>query len=404
VDQTAPNRHAVAFRVAIVVALGALAMVAPAAGARIHWPQSHRQSQPSRHPVVLHTPQRTRISLLYVLTSAAGTLTTQHGQLTLTLTGVEPQLVWFSDRPARRAGSFPARGIVSSWEGFGFGRVPPNAALVYTDKRGNRDRTVILELSHPRVAGGGRVLRFAATVVDPRTVRSGDLASHARVADRRPASHLTDPSLFIDSVAGMSYNGCVIQPYGDCSGLGEALTGTDFTELDLQGIDFQGDNLSDSTFNGANLNGANLAGTTLNGASFNDVQASNAAFQDSSFYGATALNGNFTGSSFENADLNWSNFSGANLTKAHLGTWEENAILDNANLTHATVFSVNFNWAHLENTNFSDVLFWGVDLWGATLTGDNLSGASGCIYPLDAFGKRRGTFSCGAPGEGGEGL
>jgi hypothetical protein len=343
--------------------------------------------------VKLHTPKRTRISLLYVVNAGAGTLRSQNGQLTLTLTGVEPQTVWFSDRPARRTGSFPARDMVSSWDGFGFDRVPPNAALVYTDED-RRDRTVILELSQPSVAKGGRVLSFAATVVDPRTVHSGDLASHAKVADRRPASHLVDPSLFIDSVAGMSYDGCVIQPYGDCSGLGEVLAGTDFDELDLQGIDFEGDNLSNSTFNGANLNGANLTGTNLEDDSFNDVQAANASFRRSSWAGASAVNGNFTGSSLEEADMNWSNFTGANLTKAQVGTWAEDANFDNANLTDATVFSVDFVSSQLVNTNFTGVGFWGVDFWGATLADDNLTRAGGCIYPRHAFRDMGFSFLC----------
>jgi uncharacterized protein YjbI with pentapeptide repeats len=328
-----------------------------------------------------------------VLNAGAGTLRSENGQLTLTLTGVEPQTVWFSDRPARRTGSFPARDMVSSWEGFGFGRVPPNAALVYTDEE-RRDRTVILELSQPHVERGGHILRFAVTVVDPRTVHSGDLASHAKVADRSPASHLVDPSLFIDSVAGMSYDGCVIQPYGDCSGLGEVLAGTDFDELDLQGIDFEGDNLSYSTFNGANLNGANLTGTNLEDDSFNDVQATKASFQHSTWAGASAVNGNFTGSSLEEADMNWSNFTGANLTKAQIGTWAEDANFDNANLTDATVFSVNFVSSQLVNTNFTGVGFWGVDFWGATLADDNLTRAGGCIYPRHAFGRMGGSFFC----------
>jgi hypothetical protein len=355
-------------------------MTTPAAGARIHWAHRRHQSPPSRHAVKLHTPKRTRISLLYVLNAGAGTLRSENGRLTLTLTGVEPQTVWFSDRPARRTGSFPARDMVSSWEGFGFGRVPPNAALVYTDEE-RRDRTVILELSQPYVERGGHVMSFPVTVVDPRTVRSGDLAGHAKVADRRPASHLVDPSLFIDSVSGVSSGGCVLQPYSDCSGWGLGLYGTDFNELDLQGMDFEGDDLGNSTFTGANLNGANLAKTNVEGDSFNDVQASNA--------------------SFEEADMNWSNFTGANLTKATVGTYAEDANFDNANLTDATVSSVNFVWSQLVNTNFTGVYFWGVDFAGATLAGDNLTRAGGCIYPRHAFGHMGGSFFC--PEEPGEG-
>ncbi len=66
----------------------------------------------------------------------------------LTLRKVNPQVVWFSDRPARQSGHIPVGGFARSWEGFGFVEDPPNAALtlLHADDRGD---TVVMSSARP---------------------------------------------------------------------------------------------------------------------------------------------------------------------------------------------------------------------------------------------------------------
>ena len=50
----------------------------------------------------------------------------------LKLFGVNPQVVWFSDRPARSRAT-PVGDFARSWPGFGLLDDPPNAALTLLD-------------------------------------------------------------------------------------------------------------------------------------------------------------------------------------------------------------------------------------------------------------------------------
>src|SRR5690348_3842573 len=106
-------------------------------------------------------PKLQKVSLLYVVDSASGTLTGKGKARALTLKGTAADAVWFSDRPERRSGSFPTGGLASSWKGFGFAADPPNAALVYMDPALGFERTVVLTLSKPRYAAKSHALSFA---------------------------------------------------------------------------------------------------------------------------------------------------------------------------------------------------------------------------------------------------
>lgn len=144
---------------------------------------------------------KTKLSLLFVVNGATGTLVPQQGHpgsYTLTLTNLEPNAVWFSDRPARLSGAFPSSALPRAWKRMGFAADPPNAALDYTDPALRSPRNVILELTHPHYDKRHRTLSFTTRIIDPTTVSSGNLASHARRADRTPATRFTDPSVFID--------------------------------------------------------------------------------------------------------------------------------------------------------------------------------------------------------------
>ncbi|MGI9186115.1 MAG: hypothetical protein ACR2J9_01105 [Gaiellales bacterium] len=61
------------------------------------------------------------------------------------------RLAWFTDRPARRAGTATAADLVMGWHANGFDAVPPNAAFVMT--RGGASSQIIVVLKNARRQG-----------------------------------------------------------------------------------------------------------------------------------------------------------------------------------------------------------------------------------------------------------
>ncbi|MFN8025035.1 MAG: hypothetical protein U0W40_01375 [Acidimicrobiia bacterium] len=116
----------------------------------------------------------------------------------LTLTGVRPQAVWFSDRPAREAGRLP---VADLEQAFFARQTPPNAALVVDGASGARD-VVVVELSKPRYDARSRTLRFVAEPVKADDVLRAvhpRLAALADRADDQVTGKFGEASLFVDS-------------------------------------------------------------------------------------------------------------------------------------------------------------------------------------------------------------
>src|SRR5882757_6380157 len=181
-------------------------------------------------------PTVKKVSLLYALEAGSGMLVPEKGKgssYRLVLEGLDRNVTWFSDRPARRSGSFAVPILARSWKGFGFTSDPPNAALTYSEKGGGSARTVIVEISHPSLARGR--LSFAVRVLDPKAIKAGNLAAHATAADRDPARALVDASLFIDDTTAKLVGGCIMQPSTRCEG-------ADLGAIDLYGADLWGAN------------------------------------------------------------------------------------------------------------------------------------------------------------------
>jgi hypothetical protein len=84
---------------------------------------------------------------------------------------------------------------VRRWSRFGFGDVPPNAALVVVRAPSDRD-VLVVELSRPRLTTGGRRLSFRAVAL--RGNPGGLLREFGRKADRRVGSRFGRVSLFVD--------------------------------------------------------------------------------------------------------------------------------------------------------------------------------------------------------------
>ena len=109
--------------------------------------------------------------------------------------------------------------------------------------------------------------------------------------------------------------------------LKEALN-NNFTNMDLRGWSFKGQNLSGADFTGADLEGAtfidailvstNFEGANLKNADFSCVNAWSANFNSTNCKDALFLSANLTEASFEGADLDGASFAQANLTEANL--------------------------------------------------------------------------------------
>ena len=161
------------------------------------------------------------------------------------------------------------------------------------------------------------------------------------------------------------------------------LTNADFTNCNLNGIQFSNSTFSPTTiFTGASLVGAKfyfngifggsqstILRTNLTGVNFSDINNSGGGLTNADFTEATLVNVNFS-----NVNLSGANFSGpgngnggANLTGANL---------TGANLTGANVNYANFTNAILTGTNLSGVNFInGVNLQG--ITSGNITTANG---------------------------
>jgi len=121
----------------------------------------------------------------------------------LTLTGVQPQVTWFSDRPAREAGQLPASGL---GEAFFARQVPPNAAVVIEGAPASRD-VVVVELSKPRYDAKAHQLSFAAKQVAADRVFSAAHPRLARFADRadpKIPARFSRSAVFVDTAPAVT--------------------------------------------------------------------------------------------------------------------------------------------------------------------------------------------------------
>jgi hypothetical protein len=116
------------------------------------------------------------------------------GEFRLVLRDVSRSVTGFSDRPARVLGRQSLTSFVRGWDSAGFGRVPPNAALVVDAARSSGE-VVVLELLRPKL-GPGRTVTFGAKALGRRP--GGVLQRIARGAHDPRTDRFGRVSLFID--------------------------------------------------------------------------------------------------------------------------------------------------------------------------------------------------------------
>jgi hypothetical protein len=141
------------------------------------------------------TPGEDLISFLFVQEGTAGSLVKgANVTMTLTLTGVRPDTIYFSDRPARVSGGI-ATGVFTSsslWNTTS----APNAALMLANAPAEND-TVILSLSDPVYDPVQATLRYTAVQVP--NYQGEGLKVYETFADPSVPEQFGQAMLFIDN-------------------------------------------------------------------------------------------------------------------------------------------------------------------------------------------------------------
>jgi uncharacterized protein YjbI with pentapeptide repeats len=146
-------------------------------------------------------------------------------------------------------------------------------------------------------------------------------------------------------------NGCRLKPRAVCPN-------TDFTGVDLTGVNLSSSFLINANFSSATLTNANLSG----------AQLSDCVFDNAVMTGANLQGADLGGCSLQSVSLSTANLSKANLTKSNFSS----ASMNGSNLTRATAVRANFSSADLTNANLTKALMVDVSLTSANLTSANL--------------------------------
>lgn len=142
-------------------------------------------------------------SWLFSHTASSGTLSeTVDGDYTLTLSGIDPHVMAFTDRPARDSAVVSTRQFIEEWPSL-FADSPPNAVLVQHDVEGNTD-SVVLTITNPRLTDSADpldvgTLTFDATIISAE--HPANLKRLTRGIHTIPPANFAAVSLFIDDVA-----------------------------------------------------------------------------------------------------------------------------------------------------------------------------------------------------------
>ena len=137
-------------------------------------------------------------SLLFAVDAGAGTFTPRPGEtkvFELTLTGVAPRTVWFTNRPARQADSVPTADALTMI-GFGPEDPPPNAVVDVKDADSAND-AIAVKLEDPAYDAVSSTLTLTATALDKPRGKSRVAGFGPRLDTKIPSS-FGEASLFID--------------------------------------------------------------------------------------------------------------------------------------------------------------------------------------------------------------
>lgn len=161
-----------------------------------------------------------RPSLFYLMIGSSGTFAGTEGQpnrFALTITGLNPDVVYFSDHPNRIAGHEDLATFIDGWQTNGFVEDPPNAALILHEEDETRD-VMIVELTGPSYDASADTLTFTATVLTDAV--TGGLADYAAKADDALPESFAKCALLIDNGESGSTITFMYNPAQDASASG----------------------------------------------------------------------------------------------------------------------------------------------------------------------------------------
>ena len=103
-----------------------------------------------------------KAQLMFV--QSANNLTVDSAKQTLRLVEVNPQTLYFSDRPVRIAGHIPMSGYLDEWKASAgpnnFASDPPNATLSVFEPGREENTLAVVEISHPVLEGKDLVYHY----------------------------------------------------------------------------------------------------------------------------------------------------------------------------------------------------------------------------------------------------
>jgi uncharacterized protein YjbI with pentapeptide repeats len=365
------------------------------------------------------------LSLLFSQTAASATLQPASGEnaYTLTLAGVDPHTIRFTDRPARGAWVVPTADFAATFAAM-FAGSAPNAALVEHQPNGATD-TLILTIAEPVYDATAGTLTYAATLLADEQ-HPERLAGYGGGRHAAPPSDMNAVSLFIDNAAGPSTTTCKLGPSATCSGVD--LHGANLSNFDLSGIDLSKANLRGTTLINAKLKAANLSGADLSGANLSGADVRGANFGGATMGGATFIGGwidggvtgavdyksadfsqtqlvlgdgdDFSGAKLagvvvaEFPDSNRISFSGANLSGARFGNVKpsdcrlQNATQDSRKIPPDTFYlgNTDFEGADLSGAEMSCIMLYSVGMRKTEL--DGVSWANSFVFGVDFKGAK----------------
>jgi hypothetical protein len=108
-------------------------------------------------------PRTSSSGLLYVSQARSAQLEGDWPTVTVTMSDVDAEVLWFQERPARDAGEMRVAAFVDQWEEVGFAADPPNAVIRHDAGDG---LGTVVEVSDPTWDQPSGRLSFTATVAD----------------------------------------------------------------------------------------------------------------------------------------------------------------------------------------------------------------------------------------------
>lgn len=147
------------------------------------------------------------VTLLFVQSAASGTFEQKDGQQVLTLLGVSPATVYFSDRPYRITGVENTELFVSMWSdgADSFASNPPNAVLEIRDDSNGESEIFILELMNPMYDHEAETLQYYVKILAENDEVFSNYKDSQDISDM--PTTFKHPVLFIDGCTWHALDG-----------------------------------------------------------------------------------------------------------------------------------------------------------------------------------------------------